>query len=123
MQQYLPRIVDRELALRLEAFGATLIVGPKWCGKTTTGQQQAKSILRMQDPDKKAAYLATAEAKPSLLLKGDNPRLIDEWQIAPELWDAVRFAVDHRDEDGQFIQGAEEVFGSCVKELLKNVKI
>ena len=51
MQQYLPRIVDRELALRLEAFGATLIVGPKWCGKTTTGQQQAKSILRMQDPD------------------------------------------------------------------------
>ena len=52
MQQYLPRIVDRELALRLEAFGATLIVGPKWCGKTTTGQQQAKSILRMQDPDK-----------------------------------------------------------------------
>lgn len=83
MQQYLPRIVDRELALRLEAFGATLIVGPKWCGKTTTGQQQAKSILRMQDPDKKAAYLATAEAKPSLLLKGDNPRLIDEWADCP----------------------------------------
>lgn len=98
MQQYLPRIVDRELALRLEAFGATLIVGPKWCGKTTTGQQQAKSILRMQDPDKKAAYLATAEAKPSLLLKGDNPRLIDEWQIAPVLWDAVRTAVDIRQE-------------------------
>ena len=103
MQQYLPRIVDRELALRLEAFGATLIVGPKWCGKTTTGQQQAKSILRMQDPDKKAAYLATAEAKPSLLLKGDNPRLIDEWQIAPVLWDAVRTAVDIRQEEGLFI--------------------
>ena len=103
MQQYLPRIVDRELALRLEAFGATLIVGPKWCGKTTTGQQQAKSILRMQDQDKKAAYLATAEAKPSLLLKGDNPRLIDEWQIAPVLWDAVRTAVDIRQEEGLFI--------------------
>lgn len=57
MQQYLPRIVDRELALRLEAFGATLIVGPKWCGKTTTGQQQAKSILRMQDPDKRQPIL------------------------------------------------------------------
>ena len=103
MQQYLPRIVDRELALRLEAFGATLIVGPKWCGKTTPGQQQAKSILRMQDPDEKSAYLATAEAKPSLLLKGDNPRLIDEWQIAPVLWDAVRTAIDIRQEEGLFI--------------------
>ena len=111
MQQYLPRIVDRELALRLEAFGATLIVGPKWCGKTTTGQQQAKSILRMQDPDKKAAYLATAEAKPSLLLKGDNPRLIDEWQIAPVLWDAVRTAVDIR-------QSKAEPLGSFCAVLL-----
>ena len=89
MPEYLPRIVDRELELRLEASGATLIVGPKWCGKTTTGEQKAKSILKMQDPDKKDGYLATAAAKPSLLLKGENPRLIDEWQIAPVLWDAV----------------------------------
>ena len=81
MPEYLPRIVDRELALRLEASGATLIVGPKWCGKTTTGEQKAKSILKMQDPDKKDGYLATAAAKPSLLLKGENPRLIDEWQL------------------------------------------
>ena len=103
MPEYLPRIVDRELELRLEASGATLIVGPKWCGKTTTGEQKAKSILKMQDPDKKDGYLATAAAKPSLLLKGENPRLIDEWQIAPVLWDAVRTAVDQRQEDGLFI--------------------
>lgn len=103
MQKYLPRTVDRELALRLEAFGATLIVGPKWCGKTTTGEQLAKSILRMQDPDKRDGYLATANAKPSLLLHGANPRLIDEWQVAPVLWDAVRTAVDQRQEEGLFI--------------------
>lgn len=103
MSEYLPRVVDSELALRLEAFGATLIVGPKWCGKTTTGEQQAKSVLRMQDPDRCEGYLATANTKPSLLLKGKNPRLIDEWQVAPVLWDAVRTAVDQRQEEGLFI--------------------
>lgn len=103
MSEYLPRVVDNELALRLEAFGATLIVGPKWCGKTTTGEQQAKSVLRMQDPDHCEGYLATAGTKPSLLLKGKNPRLIDEWQVAPVLWDAVRTAVDQRQEEGLFI--------------------
>ena len=103
MPEYLPRIVDDELTLRLEAFGATLIVGPKWCGKTTTGDQKAKSILRMQDPDRRDGYLATAATKPSLLLKGANPRLIDEWQVAPVLWDAVRTDVDQRQEEGLFI--------------------
>ena len=103
MAEYLPRIVDSELDLRLEAFGATLIVGPKWCGKTTTGEQKAKSILRMQDPDRRDGYLATAGTKPSLLLKGEKPRLIDEWQVAPVLWDAVRTAVDQRQEEGLFI--------------------
>ena len=103
MMDYLPRVVDDELDLRLDAFGATLIVGPKWCGKTTTGEQKAKSILRMQDPDKREGYLATAATKPSLLLLGDNPRLIDEWQVAPVLWDAVRTAVDNRQEEGLFI--------------------
>ena len=103
MPEYLPRIVDDELSLRLEAFGATLIVGPKWCGKTTTGEQKAKSILRMQDPDRRDGYLATAATKPSLLLKGANPRLIDEWQVAPVLWDAVRTDVDQRQEEGLFI--------------------
>jgi len=103
MAEYLPRIVDSELDSRLDAFGATLIVGPKWCGKTTTGEQKAKSILRMQDPDKQAGYLSTAAVKPSLLLKGANPRLIDEWQMAPVLWDAVRVAVDARQQEGLFI--------------------
>jgi len=103
MQEYMKRVVDKELELRLEAFGATLIVGPKWCGKTTTGAQKAKSILRMQDPDTRDGYLATANTKPSLLLNGENPRLIDEWQDAPVLWDAVRTAVDSRQDVGLFI--------------------
>lgn len=103
MENYLHRIVDKELDLRLEAFGATLIVGPKWCGKTTTGIQKAKSVLKMQDPDMRERYLATVGVKPSLLLKGENPRLIDEWQDAPILWDAVRTAVDERQEEGLFI--------------------
>jgi predicted AAA+ superfamily ATPase len=103
MFNYFPRIVDKELDLRLEAFGATLIVGPKWCGKTTTGEQKARSILRLQDPDKREGYLATAATKPSLLLRGENPRLIDEWQVAPVLWDAVRVTVDSRQTEGLYI--------------------
>ncbi len=101
--KYMPRIIDKELSDRLESIGAVLIVGPKWCGKTTSAMQQSKSVLKMQDPDTSEAYLATAQTKPSLLLKGDNPRLIDEWQIAPVLWDAVRTAVDERGEEGLFI--------------------
>lgn len=103
MKEYLNRIVDKELQLRLEAFGATLIVGPKWCGKTTTAEEKAKSVLKMQDPDMREGYLTTAKTKPSLLLKGNNPRLIDEWQEAPVLWDAIRTAVDDRQEEGLFI--------------------
>ena len=101
--EYYKRIIDTELKDHLNAMGAVLIVGPKWCGKTTTAMQEAKSVLRMQDPDKSKAYLATARTKPSLLLIGDTPRLIDEWQIAPVLWDAVRTAVDDRSVEGQFI--------------------
>lgn len=103
MAEYLKRVVDQELELRLEAFGATLIVGPKWCGKTTTGEQKAKSTIHMQDPDLREAYLVTANTKPSLLLKGEKPRLIDEWQDAPVLWDAVRTEVDQLQEEGLFI--------------------
>lgn len=101
--EYLKRIADGELKLRLEAFGAVQIRGPKWCGKTTTAEMQAKSVLKMQDPDRREGYLATARTKPSLLLKGETPRLIDEWQVAPVLWDAVRNAVDERRKKGQFI--------------------
>ena len=79
---------------RLEAFGAVLIEGPKWTGKTTTAEQQAKSVIKIQDPDNALEYLATASSKPSLLLKGEHPRLIDEWQDAPVIWDAVRTSID-----------------------------
>jgi len=103
MKQYLPRIVDKDLSFRLETFGAVLIIGPKWCGKTTTAKQHAKSIIKMQDVDKQASYLTTMQIKPSLLLKGDKPRLIDEWQIAPKLWDAIRNDVDENDKKGLYI--------------------
>lgn len=88
---------------RLEAFGAVLIEGPKWCGKTSTAMQAAASVLQLQDADFREDYLATAMSKPSLLLAGDTPRLIDEWQDAPVLWDAVRTMVDKRGLPGQFI--------------------
>lgn len=101
--EYLHRIADKLLSDRLSAFGAVLIEGPKWCGKTTTASQQAKSIIRLQDPDMREAYMATAKARPSNLLKGETPRLIDEWQDAPVIWDAVRVAVDDRQKNGQFI--------------------
>lgn len=100
---YLKRVSDNVLAERLEAFGAVLIEGPKWCGKTTTAEQHAKSVIKMQDPDMSNEYIATAELKPSLLLLGETPRLIDEWQDAPVLWDAVRTMVDKRQSVGQFI--------------------
>lgn len=100
---YLKRIADDLLKLRLEAFGAVQITGPKWCGKTTTAEQQSSSVIKLQDPDLRDGYLATARTKPSLLLKGATPRLIDEWQVAPVIWDAVRHAVDERRKKGQFI--------------------
>ena len=103
MKEYIKRICDDELELKLEAFGAIHIVGPKWCGKTTTAKQFAKSYIEMQDPDKRDMYIQTAKIMPSNLLEGENPRLIDEWQIAPNLWDAVRVSVDRRREDGLYI--------------------
>jgi hypothetical protein len=101
--KYLNRIADKILDLRLEAFGAVQITGPKWCGKTTTAERRANSVIKMQDPDRREGYLATARTKPSILLKGSTPRLIDEWQVAPVIWDAVRHAVDERSAKGQFI--------------------
>ncbi|MBR5957420.1 MAG: ATP-binding protein [Salinivirgaceae bacterium] len=100
---YLNRIADKVLGLYLDAFGAVQIKGPKWCGKTTTAVQHSKSVIKMQDPDMRAGYLSTAQTKPSLLLKGPTPRLIDEWQVAPVLWDSIRNAVDERGLKGQFI--------------------
>ena len=101
--EYLNRMADKQLKDNLEAFGAVLIEGAKWCGKTTTAMQQANSVLQLQDPDTREGYLATVAIRPSLLLAGETPRLIDEWQVAPTLWDAVRVMVDRRREVGQFI--------------------
>lgn len=112
-QTYLHRIADETLSVRLEAFGAVQITGPKWCGKTTTAEQHAASVIKMQDPDRREGYLATARTKPSLLLKGETPRLIDEWQVAPVIWDAVRHAVDSRREKGQFILTGSTVIDSA----------
>ena len=102
--EYLPRIADRLLQERLEAFGAVLIEGPKWTGKTTTAEQHANSVIKMQDPDKADEYLETVATMPSLLLRGEKPLLIDEWQDAPKIWDAIRTAVDNSGGlPGQFI--------------------
>ena len=101
--EYKSRIADRLLAKRLASKGAVLIEGPKWCGKTTTAEQQAGSILYMDDPAALEANLQMAEIDPSVLLEGETPRLIDEWQLAPKLWDTVRFEVDHRHDVGQFV--------------------
>lgn len=101
--EYRKRLADEVLKDKLEASGAVLVEGAKWCGKTTTSKQIAKSVLYMQEPAQKKQNLLMADTNPSLLLQGDAPRLIDEWQLAPKLWDAVRFEVDQRDDFGQFI--------------------
>jgi hypothetical protein len=103
VNNYLPRISDALLVNKLRHSGAVLITGPKWCGKTSTALVASKSVVYMQDPDKGPSYMMAADTKPSLLLEGSVPHLIDEWQMAPVLWDAVRFAVDQRQEFGQFI--------------------
>jgi len=101
--EYLDRVIDNLLDEILEISGAVLIEGPKWCGKTRTAKEKAKSTLYVQDPDTRDSTLKLADTKPSILLQGKVPRLIDEWQLAPKLWDAVRFAVDERNIPGQFI--------------------
>lgn len=103
MKEYLNRYLDRELDELLEYMGAVLIVGPKWCGKTTTAEQHAKSVIQLQNPTYSKNYLKLADVDPLSLLEGEKPRLIDEWQMAPELWDAVRFSVDESDGDGLYI--------------------
>jgi hypothetical protein len=112
--EYKPRISDEILANKLRGTGAVLIEGPKWCGKTTTAEQQAKSVIYMDDPRLRQSNIEAANIEPNLILDGNVPRLIDEWQIAPSLWDAIRFTVDHRGEDGQFI-----LTGSAVPPLDK----
>ena len=103
MINYKKRIADDLLDLKLDSFGATLIIGPKGCGKTTTAKQKAKSVIEFQDEDKRENYLAVAETMPSKLLIGENPRLFDEWQDAPKIWGAIRKSIDDRNESGLYI--------------------
>ena len=103
MKEYMPRIVDSVLQNKLEYMGAVLIEGCKWCGKSTTAKQFAKSYIEFQDPDKKMQYDITNQTKPSLFLEGDKPRLFDEWQMYPVVWDAIRMEVDHTGLKGQYI--------------------
>lgn len=103
MRKYLPRIADTILSDRLNSKGAVLIEGPKWCGKTTTAKHIAGSVIEMDRPDMAKQYREMAELNPGALLQGEVPHLIDEWQLAPNIWNAVRYEVDQRDEFGQFI--------------------
>ena len=103
MGDYKPRVIDEAITRRLRSKGAILVEGAKWCGKTTTCEQHAASILYMSDPDRVKQNLQLADISPRSLLRGESPRLIDEWQIAPKLWDAVRFEADHREGFGHFL--------------------
>ncbi len=103
MKKYIPRIVDKMLQNKLEYMGAVLIEGCKWCGKSTTARQLAKSYIEFQDPDKKMQYDKTNQTKPSLFLEGEKPRLFDEWQMYPVVWDSIRMDVDHTGLKGQYI--------------------
>ena len=110
MKKYRARISDKILSKKLSSKGAVLIEGAKWCGKTTTASQVAKSILKMQDPAEREQNIRMSEINPSRLLAGKTPRLIDEWQLAPKLWDAIRYEVDERDEFNQFLHCLGKVF-------------
>ena len=101
--KYKKRIADTLLDRNLEGIGAVLIEGPKWCGKTTCAEQKAKSVIYMNDPKKSSMYMQLAKMSPQTLLEGETPKLIDEWQLAPSLWDTIRFEVDHRNGEGFFI--------------------
>ena len=103
MKRYIPRIIDDTLKNKLEYMGAVVIEGPKWCGKSTTAKQFSNSILELQDPDKKIQYDNISDTKPSLFLEGDKPRLFDEWQMYPVIWDSIRVDVDHTGLKGQYI--------------------
>ena len=102
-EDYRPRVIDRLLSRKLRGKGAVLLEGAKWCGKTSTAEQQAKSVIYMSDSVRRDQYRLFLETDPKMILDGDTPRLIDEWQRTPKLWDMVRFEVDHRRGMGQFI--------------------
>ena len=101
---YRERVADEMLREQLESAGAVLVQGPKWCGKTTTARQQAASVLNMDNPKMMREYMTLAESDPEALLDGEVPRLIDEWQLSPQLWDAARYIIDQRNREEMHIQ-------------------
>lgn len=116
--KYIARLSDEILNRKLKTTGAVLIEGPKWCGKTTTATHIANSVLKMDDLDNKNQYIQLADLEPRVLLEGAVPRLIDEWQIAPNLWNEVRNEVDNRAEFGQFILTGSAVPKKWMKALI-----
>ena len=116
MKEYIPRIVDKEIENKLSYMGALLIEGCKWCGKSTTAKQFAKSVTEFQDPDKKNEYESINNTKPSLFLEGTKPKLLDEWQMYPVVWDSIRTDVDRTGLKGQYILtgSAKPVEGSTM---------
>lgn len=115
-EKYRPRIADRLLERKLRGKGAVLLEGAKWCGKTTTAEQICQSVLYMSEPGKRDQNTQLARINPELLLRGEKPRLIDEWQVTPQLWDAIRFEADHSPELGLFV-----LTGSCVPADMSDV--
>ena len=113
---YRKRLVDEIITKKLRSIGAVLIEGAKWCGKTTTGLNACQSVLYMQDPATTKRNIEISEVEPAILLEGKTPRLIDEWQLAPKLYDAIRFEIDKRNEFGQFI-----MTGSSTPVSLKSI--
>lgn len=114
--EYKSRLVDSIIAEKLRLFGAVVIIGPKWCGKTTTAEQFCKSAIYMQDPDNSKRYHEIASLHMSLLLEGENPRLIDEWQMEPGLWDAVRYSVDRRHAKGLYILTGSTTYRPAIRQ-------
>ena len=117
MKFYRKRVYDAILSEKLAAHGAVLVRGAKWCGKTTTARQIARSVVFMDEPKSRDSNMLMAKVDPYVLLDGETPRLIDEWQMAPTLWDSVRFVVDQRGEPGQFV-----LTGSSVPPDMKEVR-
>ena len=116
VENYIPRIIDDELQFYLDTFGAVLLRGPKWCGKTTTAENCAASSIKMQDPKHSKDYIAAANTDVTLILRGEKPRLIDEWQVVPAVWDAIRSEVDTDGSHGQYILTGSRLPGEGVVE-------
>ena len=114
IKNYKPRIIDNMIDEYLKTFGAVCIEGPKWCGKTWTSIYHSTSSIMIGDPTGNFQNKRLAETAPNIVLEGEKPRLIDEWQEVPRLWDAVRYEVDKLSKKGQFILTGSAIKESCI---------